>query len=144
MEACLLGPLHGEVAAVGARLLSRLLGEWGLWREITALRNVYLMACPALVPFTSRLLARLQAGQALTSLTPWQLHLMLHSGLPTSSPDLPLPDADALTGWPAAPPDNQSSFSTLISHHEKPVFPFSPCLMRNLSFCTRLAHEKPA
>eukprot|EP00884_Botryococcus_braunii_P006928 jgi/Botrbrau1/16236/Bobra.0066s0022.1 len=97
MEACLLDPLRGAIAAVGARLLSRLMGEWGLWREITALRNVYLMACPALVPFTSRLLARLQAGQALSSLTPWQLHLMLHSGLPTSSLDLPLPDADALT-----------------------------------------------
>ena len=40
-----------QIDLVGAELLGRLLGEWGLMRELTILRNTFLLGSPLLAPF---------------------------------------------------------------------------------------------
>ena len=40
-----------QIDLVGAELLGRLLGEWGLMRELTVLRNTFLLGSPLLAPF---------------------------------------------------------------------------------------------
>ena len=44
-----------QIDLVRAELLNRLLGEWGLMRELTVLRNVFLLGSPLLAPLCAAL-----------------------------------------------------------------------------------------
>ncbi|KAJ9526435.1 hypothetical protein QJQ45_009919 [Haematococcus lacustris] len=50
LEQCVMVPLHIQVEEVGHQLLGCLLSSWGLVAELTALRNLYLLASPHAQP----------------------------------------------------------------------------------------------
>ncbi len=91
-----------QVDIVGGVLLARLLGEWGLMHQLTILRNVFLLGCPLLMPFASALYGRLHKGQKLSSLSHFELEVMLQQSLADQPPHRPgdhaLPLPDTLSG----------------------------------------------
>jgi len=91
-----------QVDMVGGVLLARLLGEWGLMHQLTILRNVFLLGCPLLMPFASALYGRLHKGQKLSSLSHFELEVMLQQSLADQPPHRPgdhaLPPPDTLSG----------------------------------------------
>ena len=91
-----------QVDMVGGMLLARLLGEWGLTHQLTILRNVFLLGCPLLMPFASALYGRLHKGQKLSSLSHFELEVMLQQSLADQPPHRPgdhaLPLPDTLSG----------------------------------------------
>ena len=91
-----------QVDTVGAELLARLLGEWGLMHQLTILRNVFLLGCPLLMPFAAALFGRLHKGQKLVSLSHFELEVMLQQSLADQPPHRPgdhaLPLPDTLSG----------------------------------------------
>ena len=93
-----------QVDMVGGVLLARLLGEWGLMHQLTILRNVFLLGCPLLMPFASALYGRLHKGQKLSSLSHFELEVMLQQSLADQPPHRPgdhaLPLPDTLSGIP--------------------------------------------
>ncbi|KAL0048039.1 hypothetical protein WJX82_006302 [Trebouxia sp. C0006] len=98
LDECLIQPIQEQVDIVGGVLLARLLGEWGLMHQLTILRNVFLLGCPLLMPFASALYGRLHKGQKLSSLSHFELEVMLQQSLADQPPHrpgdhaLPLPD----------------------------------------------------
>ena len=91
-----------QVDMVGGVLLARLLGEWGLMHQLTILRNVFLLGCPLLMPFASALYGRLHKGHKLSSLSHFELEVMLQQSLADQPPHRPgdhaLPLPDTLSG----------------------------------------------
>ncbi|KAL0024075.1 hypothetical protein WJX79_003630 [Trebouxia sp. C0005] len=98
LDECLIQPIQEQVDMVGGVLLARLLGEWGLMHQLTILHNVFLLGCPLLMPFASALFGRLHKGQTLSSLSHFELEVMLQQSLADQPPPrpgdhaLPLPD----------------------------------------------------
>ena len=91
-----------QIDLVGGVLLQRLLGEWGLMHQLAILRNVFLLGCPLMVPFASALFGRLHKGQRLTSLSHFELEVMLQQSLADLPPHRPgdhaLPPPNTLSG----------------------------------------------
>ena len=92
---------------VGSELLARLLGQWGLMHQLTILRNVFLLGCPLLMPFAAALYGRLHKGQKLSSISHFELEVMLQQSLADQPPHRPgdhaLPPPDTLSGTASAP-----------------------------------------
>ncbi|KAK9804286.1 hypothetical protein WJX72_004797 [[Myrmecia] bisecta] len=98
LETCIARPISMQVDRVGERLLNNLLGRWGLMYELSTLRNVFLLACPGLLPFAGALFDRLNHGESLRDISDADLTFMLQQSLPShTSADDPMPPADALT-----------------------------------------------
>lgn len=94
-----------QIDVVGGVLLQRLLGEWGLMHQLAILRNVFLLGCPLMMPFASALFGRLHKGHRLTSLSHFELEVMLQQSLadlPSHRPgDHALPPPNTLSGGQA-------------------------------------------
>lgn len=95
-----------QIDVVGGVLLQRLLGEWGLMHQLAILRNVFLLGCPLMMPFASALYGRLHKGHRLTSLSHFELEVMLQQSLADLPPHRP--------GDHALPPPNTLSGKTTI------------------------------
>ncbi|KAL3159096.1 hypothetical protein ABBQ32_011094 [Trebouxia sp. C0010 RCD-2024] len=108
MQACLLQPIQEQIDLVGGVLLQRLLGEWGLMHQLAILRNVFLLGCPLMVPFASALYGRLHKGHKLTSLSHFELEVMLQQSLADLPPHRP--------GDHALPPPNTLSVELVQQH----------------------------
>ncbi|KAL0024129.1 hypothetical protein WJX77_000413 [Trebouxia sp. C0004] len=109
LDECLIQPIQEQVDMVGGVLLARLLGEWGLMHQLTILRNVFLLGCPLLMPFASALYGRLHKGQKLSSLSHFELEVMLQQSLADQPPHRP--------GDHALPPPNTLSVELV---HQNP------------------------
>ena len=70
--------------------------------QLAILRNVFLLGCPLMMPFASALFGRLHKGQRLTSLSHFELEVMLQQSLADLPPHRPgdhaLPPPNTLSG----------------------------------------------
>ncbi|KAL6762699.1 hypothetical protein V8C86DRAFT_2513673 [Haematococcus lacustris] len=70
-------PLHIQVEEVGHQLLGCLLSSWGLVAELTALRNLYLLASPHAQTWAERLIRALLQGRSLLEHHEYELEVSL-------------------------------------------------------------------
>jgi len=85
VERCLVGPIRERAGKVSAQLLRRLHSSWGLTRELTALRDVFLGGkADALALFSEEVFRRLARGDCCTDVM--ELSLLLEESLCGSSP----------------------------------------------------------
>ena len=88
-----------QVEASGGQLLQRLLGEWGLLRELGIVQGLFLLARPWLDAFAAGLFERLRGGASLADIPPYELTTMAQASLLAScQPGEACPDPEAVSG----------------------------------------------
>eukprot|EP00891_Asterochloris_glomerata_P001218 jgi/Astpho2/1218/Aster-x0468 len=104
MHHSLAEPVQEQIDLVGAELLGRLLGEWGLMRELTVLRNTFLLGSPLLAPFCHSLFTSIARGQVLAGMGEYELDHLLQQSLadtPNQAGGYDVPAPNALRVAPA-------------------------------------------
>ncbi|KAF5842046.1 Spc98 family-domain-containing protein [Dunaliella salina] len=98
LEHCLLGILRQRVEDIGQSLLSCLLSDWGLLAELSALKNLFLMASPAAQTWADRTLSgMLFNGRPLEEHHEYELEVALQEVIAEAGQDEDLPSVEAMS-----------------------------------------------
>lgn len=98
LEHCLLGILRQRVEDIGQCLLSCLLSDWGLLAELSALKNLFLMASPAAQAWADRTLSSmLFNGRLLEEHHEYELEVALQEVIAEAGQDEALPSVEAIS-----------------------------------------------